>query len=84
MPNLKPLRICFYFILLPPSDEHARERISVKMDSTESRFIIAPSNNHTVWGDVCVCVCVCAFLSPEILQAVAVKGLKTCCLFIRC
>ena len=48
-----------------------RERISIKMDNIESRFIIGPSD--ILFGGVNVCT----FLSPEILQPAAVKGLKS-------
>ena len=50
----------------------------------ECRFITGSENvlfagmRARVQMCLCVCVCVCAFLSPEILQAGAVMGLKAC------
>ena len=65
VPNLKSPRPFAFFAW-------ARQRISVKMHSTGSRFVIGLSN--ILFVGVCVCV---HFFSPEILQAGAVKGLRT-------
>ena len=47
---------------------HWRERIFVRTHNIENRFVIGPEN-------VPFCRLVQALFSPEILQAVAVKGL---------
>ena len=49
------------------------ERIFIKTHNIEIRFVIELEN--VLSAGVCVCVCVCALFSPEVLQAVAVKGL---------
>ena len=63
MQSLKPLSLLVFSFAL------ACKRISIKMHSIENR--------HYSTGKHTVCTSVCASFSPEILQAVAVKGLKT-------
>ena len=67
MPDWKSLR------LFPPF-EWAGERTSVKMHSIESRFVTGLSNIQD-YRIYCLQECICALISPEILQAEAVKGL---------
>ena len=64
MPNLKHLSLFFFFFML------ARERIFIKMHSTESRCVTGLENILFLNG-------VHAAVSPGILPAGAVKGLKT-------
>ena len=56
----------------PPLSAWACERTSVKMHISESRLVIGPSI-------YCLQVCMCAFFNPEILQAGAVKRLRSTC-----
>ena len=65
MPNLKPLSHLVFFFAL------ACQRIFIQTHSIESKCVIGPEN-YTV------CRRVRASFSPEILQAGAVKGLRTC------
>ena len=66
VPNLKWLR---FF----PLFRWAREKIAIKMHSTDSRSVTGPSN--ILFAGVCMC----ALFSPETVQAVAVKGLILNC-----
>ena len=71
VPNLKSLRSFFPFVW-------AREKISIKMHSAESRFVIGSSKYAICYRTIKICylqACTCALFSPEILQAGAVKGL---------
>ena len=58
----------FFFFFFHLSQWH--ERISVKMHNIENRFVIRPEN-------ILFCRLVRARFSPEMLRAVAVKGLNT-------
>ena len=50
--------------------------MSIKVHSTESKLVIGPSNNiYTVCILYCLGACMCELLTPEILDARAVKGL---------
>ena len=61
--NLKPVSLFVFFFAL------SSERIFMKTHSTEGRCVIGPENT--------VCMRIRASFSPEILQALALKGLKT-------
>ena len=68
VPNLKPSRL---FAPLP----WARENISIKMDSIESRFVIGPSN-ILFWSRVCV------HLSAQNFTGCGSEGVNTWTLFL--
>ena len=64
VPNLKSLRLFHTFAW-------ARERNSIKIHSTESKFL----QGHQIYY-LQTCTCMCALFSPDILQAGAGKGLN--------